>query len=823
MSFLREERRFPYRASQNVTNEQTENNLFSSDIISPIRSSPVRNSSQNSYQRSTKYRSQNRNNDNFHVSISIAKNSVKINQLRRDLSQLKSTFVAEFDSFQSVLAKARSDIFENFQRQTSSSFFNRGTTFRQREAKIASLEQRVAELTEQLKAKKPKGKSTFVLQLQEELEEKKVYIEEMEQEYQQEIQQLKYKVQEQADTIREFKSMKFQLVQLQMQIDDKNRTIQKLKDDYSTAVSQLNTQIESNETAAEDIQYTIESINKLKTELSQNEINNSNLKKEMELLKDELEKERNENVSLKKQLETSQTQLKQLINEAHIKDDDIEDLTDKVNELSKLLHEKEEIIENQQNEIAVLEAEKSFAHKHQEIAVSDSASSMVFNTSQRELQKIKIENLSLSTQIDKLTTENKELKNLVQALRVNIQQSEESMSLMKDQYQKSQSSFERKESRVHSFKEEIIRLQSVLEQKEKLISELMESENNRSKEIERLHEELEKSNKEQLNTSLVDEKFHEEFQDMSQKLSESNSKINSMDVTIKQQNEKIKELNTKIREQKNKISLNERENLRINQENASLKSQNDANRIQTESVIKGLQRQLDTLQEQFETTVKENAGFSEKYNNLMKNIQTNTEKADQLFIENTDLRRENAELIKRINTELLPMKDENQRLKDLVEKLRNTEKVVTEENTRIFTENAILKKTSKNEVSLLKESVNSKHDELLKANKIIADNAEEIAKCHEIIDTLYSIYHTDSAETVFDLSRSYIEKCNQLQKLENGYVEEIDTLKKDNQRMKTEISEFNSKFSEIAKKENSHRREIESLKEHIADLESNIT
>ena len=156
-----------------------------------------------------------------------------------------------------------------------------------------------------------------------------------------------------------------------------------------------------------------------------------------------------------------------------------------------------------------------------------------------------------------------------------------------------------------------------------------------------------------------------------------------------EKNELFEARSLQYKAKKEKLATNEKENIRINTENAALRSQNDEYRQQTESTIKRLQRELSTLQDQFDSTVKENNGFSEKYSNLMKNIRTNTEKADQLFIENTDLRRENAVLIQRVNTELLPMKDENQRLKELVEKLRKTEMAVTEENIRIFTENAI--------------------------------------------------------------------------------------------------------------------------------------
>ncbi|OHT02859.1 hypothetical protein TRFO_06895 [Tritrichomonas foetus] len=820
MSFLRDERRQQYQSSLSVTNVPLDNSSFTADGISPIKQTPFYST------RSTtsRYKSPMRGNDNFHLSISVAKSSVKINQFRRELSQLKSTFVAEVDSFQSVLAKARNDICDTIQRQSRANLFNRGTAYRQREAKITSLEQRVSELTEQIKQQKSHNRNTQVLQLQEDLEEKKAYIEEIEAEYSAEIQQLKLKVQEQADTIREYKSMRFQLVQLQTQIDEKNRIIQKLKEEYSNAVSQLDTQIESNETAADDIQYTIESINQLKEEVAQSETKQIILNQEISKMKNQLDNERNENNLLRTQLNNAQEKINNLQKNENVKEQDIDLLNSKLVEMQKQIAEKDNTIESQMNEISVLEAEKLLvSQKHPESTISESLSSVVFNSSQKELQKVKIQNLTLTSQLEKATSENKELNNLVQALRVNMQQSEESMTLLKDQLMKSQSSFERKETRAHSFKEEIMRLQSVVEQKEKLISELMESENNRSKEIERLHSELERSTNETLNTNDVDEKFHQQFQEMSQKLSESNTKLNSMDLLIIQQNEKIKEQNSTIQSQIDKIASNEKENIRVNQENASLKQQNDTYRLQTESTIKRLQRELNSLQEQFDATVKENAGFSEKYNNLMKNIQTNTEKADQLFMENTDLRRENAMLIQQVNTELLPMRDENQRLKDLVEKLRKTERIVTEENTRMFTENEILKKTSTKEVSILNESVDSQKNELARAQKIIDENEIEIERCHSIINKLYKIYQTDSPETAFDLAKQYMNKCEQLQKIDAQRVDEVATVKNETKKLKQDLSECHAQISTLNHSDISQKKEIQLLKDHIEDLEKNIS
>ena len=84
----------------------------------------------------------------------------------------------------------------------------------------------------------------------------------------------------------------------------------------------------------------------------------------------------------------------------------------------------------------------------------------------------------------------------------------------------------------------------------------------------------------------------------------------------------------------------------------------------------------------------------------MKNIQTNTEKADKLFVENNELKKENAQLLQHINVELKPMVEENKRLKAMLEKIKNTERIITDDNTRMFTENAILKKTSVKEISI---------------------------------------------------------------------------------------------------------------------------
>lgn len=79
----------------------------------------------------------------------------------------------------------------------------------------------------------------------------------------------------------------------------------------------------------------------------------------------------------------------------------------------------------------------------------------------------------------------------------------------------------------------------------------------------------------------------------------------------------------------------------------------------------------------------------------MENIKTNKEKTNELFIQNNELKKQNMSLMEQINTEIRPLKDENQRMKTIIEKMRSTEKALTDDHNRIFSENEILKKTSK--------------------------------------------------------------------------------------------------------------------------------
>ncbi|OHT06710.1 hypothetical protein TRFO_25171 [Tritrichomonas foetus] len=791
-------------------------------------------------------------NEGYKRSITIAQNSAKLNSIRRDLTQLKSGFSIETDMFRSFLSQSKNEIFKMVQKQnrelkkkymtensndsdsyhfsnsnnynTSVNSFKNSNNSNNSATKIAALEKHINELTEQLKTARSNDLSLQVQKLEEELKEKDIYIEEIEQDHLQEVANLKQQIAEQNDIIRDFKSQRFHLIQLQAQIDDKNRTIERLKDDIAKTTSELDSQVQSNETAADDIQYTMDTINQLKNDLINGEEQNKSLNIELSKIKYLLESEQEKNEALSNQITDANSQIAQLKTILSSKDKEIENVNQKNLDIIHQLGEKEQIIDEQMTEISVLNAEKSIASPKEQLSPQQSMNVLsTYSMNMKNVQKYKIENLSLKSQIEKLNAESKEQQNLISALRLNLQQSEESLNHIKDQLMNSQSSFDRKEMRMHSFKEEIVRLQSVISQKEKLISELMNSDNTRSKEIERLHMELEMSKNKPVEQAHIDERLHNQFNEISQELSESRTKINDLDLLNKKLNSTIKELKQENESQNHKISHFDREIARLNQENLTLRSANENTSMQAESTIKRLQRELSSLQEQFESTVFENKSFSEKYNDLMKNIQTNTEKADKLFIQNNELKKENTALFQQINTELRPMKDENKRLKTMIEKFRNTEKSITDDNTRMFTENAILKKTSAKEISILKETISNKDEQISSYTQEIEKMKNESEKWSKLISKLCKIYKTDKIENMIDLSKQTNEIIDIMKKdaVENKAL--ISKLQNDIKNLHGEISECRMQMLTQSQTIESRVKDLNISKDSISILQTKLT
>ena len=137
MSFYREGSETPTRPYSNQTKMTLDMNNYSSKYLSPITnynknnivsnlSISTNNSTSQNYSdklnfiQNEEYTNQysNRKNDRFSKTISFAQNTTKINQFRRDLSQLKSEFVAGFDSFHSILAKAKADLYNALTNQS---------------------------------------------------------------------------------------------------------------------------------------------------------------------------------------------------------------------------------------------------------------------------------------------------------------------------------------------------------------------------------------------------------------------------------------------------------------------------------------------------------------------------------------------------------------------------------------------------------------------------------------------------------------------------------------------------------------------------------
>ena len=748
-----------------------------------------------------------------------------VKQLRTDLVKMRKSFVSDFNKFEAVIESTKNAIYNLFLNRGSNSPFLKSNDFlNMSDGRVKALEKQVYELSEKLKVYQMDDNNLALVKLQDDLSEKEAYIKDIESEYEQEITQLKQQLIDQNEIINDFKSQRFHLVQLQAQLDEKNRAIDRLKKENERTADQLNTQVQCNETAADDIQYTMGAIDSLRSSLMDEEEKSKKLTKEIEQIKELLKAEKNKSGSLYDQVSESNNQIEQLKTILSNKDKEIEVLKHQNSQATQEIAEKDLAIDEHLSEISILTAEKALSprppDKNQIPTIQSTANELTINS--KIIQKYKMENLSLKSQIEKLHHESKEQQNLISALKLNLQQSEESLNHTKDQLINSQSSFDRKETRMHSFKEEIIRLQGVISQKEILISELMTVDNERGKELERLHKELELSKKKPSEPVNIDEKLHKQFTDISQELAKSKSIINSLDISNKQLNSEIKELKEENDSMKHKISQGEKEITRLNQENGNLRASHETTRIQSETTIKKLQRELYSLQDQFESTVNENKGFSEKYNNLMKNIQTNTEKADKLFVENNELKKENAQLLQHINVELKPMVEENKRLKAMLEKIKNTERIITDDNTRMFTENAILKKTSVKEISILKQSLISKEEQITQYEKDIEIMKVELDKYRDDMRKLFAVYRKDSFDTILDQSKDNISKISQLKKANMDQASLISQLQNETKALNNEVSECRSQILVQAQTIDARVKDLNIAKESNNILQNKI-
>jgi chromosome segregation ATPase len=343
---------------------------------------------------------------------------------------------------------------------------------KRKDVRIAELEQKVTELTEQVSFFKNQRRSNLVvLQLEEELGEKKRTLQEVQDEAQAQISNLKERLNSQYSKLAEYRKLKFETTQLQTQLDEKNRQIRRLEEDNSRISRGLTSLVDDRKSAYRNLQDTMENM-ELENEQAISE--NAHLKDQNEASKEQIRALFSENEELRKNVGDLKEKLADREGEIVSKDRTIARLDDEIKQLKEILGERNQTIAAQGNEISVMRAEMSMMSQISPPVLSTEPSSVQpVERVDKEFHKLVSENSAIKVKMAMQEREIIELKNAIETLRIANSERDEANQMIQDQLQRTQASCDRRLSRVSGLKEEIESLQELLRQKEKLISELL--------------------------------------------------------------------------------------------------------------------------------------------------------------------------------------------------------------------------------------------------------------------------------------------------------------------------------------------------------------
>lgn len=780
----------------------------------------------------------------FFNTISFAQNRIMLTKFKLELSSLKKQFAANFQNFHLIINKSHHQVVREIINQTSINNFSRtgfnaennANTIEQvqiREKKIIKLKQKIAILKEQ-NEKLQLTKSNFNdFSFEEQIKEKDQFIQSIESEYNEKILQLNSTIQEQKIKIKSFQDQKFLISKLEYQIDLQNTEIDQLKTENSNIRQNLEQKIKQNEIASNDIEYTFSKIEQFKKEIGQCNQENSKLQSQINILNHELEISKESNLEIL-------NENKRLKSEINQKEEQIKKSIDSKNVLISQIKEKNGIISQVQNEISVLSAEKSL---NQSISTNTVPTINEFEISclkynSKDYRKLKNEVIFLNSQIESQKNQIEEQNNLIQALRENLQQNENEIALICQNSQKDKSAIIKKEGQTLSLKSEIIRLENVINQKEQFISEILDNDNKRAAELDRLHMDLEEArNNLQNNNIQSSDHLSEEFQKISEQLKNSRSKINKLDIIVKQQKYQIQEIQQENDDLKNKLNCSNKKNLLISEENNNLQEKFKTLTLTYTSNASKMQKVIEFIKKQNLELSNENSIFMKKNLELQENLNSKIKSIDQLSVQVNQLKKENSDLIEKINFEYIPLKNDNNQLKKSINEIRNHEQNIIKENQKLVIQVESLKKEKETQKNIDDKKINERESQINQIEDQNYENKRELKKYQNIIQSVLKILNVDSINSIvdtiqksqkdFSLTKSKLTKIlNEKKKIESvNKLQKIKIKSQENQisQNKEKINELSEKLKESKKQTDSLNSIVNQSKENFKILQNSFS
>ena len=521
----------------------------------------------------------------------------QLTQLRSDIGTIKSQVLSVISAFLSTLAQSRQQIKSSIlnalneanmkNEQLEIQLKAQQKSAQERERKIASLEQKVIELNDQVAfLKQQRASNTRVAQLERQLAEKNRLFDEQKKQNDAAIAELEQELEEKTLFLEEQrKSSNAQIFQLEQRLDsqlaklnltglsnndidtleaqiaERDKVIEQQKRNTQLHIAQLEELLENQRQRSSQLNSQLKAkeseVERMKLSLSEFESQISQKTDEITMLEAEKSMSRGA---------MTLAELEDIRQESQEKDEEIQQLKSQIESLNSYSQEIDTLRNNyikKSKEADELKISAEIAQKNV-IELENKNKSLIqsYKAIELKLSQGMNEQASLQSDIDHalmicqlrkkkikiLKTENQEMQNQIINFKKEIEEKDKELAsyktskddinlettYLKQQLTVSMSDSERNNSMVASIKEQLSNTSAILQEKERVIRELMEANRQKSHQIESLNLQLSKLNKDAINVKSRLELINKTQQ------------IEEQAKTIKSQEEHLKELTTSL-------------------------------------------------------------------------------------------------------------------------------------------------------------------------------------------------------------------------------------------------------------------------------------
>ena len=605
--------------------------------------------------------------------------------LRRDIAKLRSCFVSEFQQFRGCLTdakyKAKSAVLAWSKSVAppsgdASLDVEELACAREREERVASLEQQVSMLTERLEEQKSVVASNVALR--NELEERQRQIREMEAQAQREIGELKRKVEEQAGTIKEYQEKRFNVVQLQEEVRQKSQEIRELTAAKADLTEKLVHQTAECVGTADDLKFACSAMSGLEANGQALEKENTQLKRTIQTMEERLERASEVPVSLTMKNEELRSENERLKSKEEEKEKKLEELMARIATLERENKEKEHSIEEKLNEISVLRMENSISRATQNVA--ESVKVVQEQPCEKVSNKIQRENSELKLRLQQKEQDMKGLESVIESMRASVHVAEKAKEVAEDKLIRSEAICDKRNEVISGLKSEIRDLKGRIQEKDEFITQAISIQEERSQEMKRLQASLEAISTLTLSVvpeHMLSDDFLSEFTNVSEALSQSRQEVNSLNTLTEKQSEEIRVLTSAAEDTNAELQSAEHRIAMLTEENCNLRAQNRTLEFQTSGALRSTGTKLDDLQSVCQRLTQEHIEHMQQISELTQQLAEKEKKLQNIGKENAELQEENSLAAHRYNTEVVPLREEIKRLNDANERLRQSIEFMT--------------------------------------------------------------------------------------------------------------------------------------------------